>query len=226
MHDQEPSYYEIALTNRQVVVAFVILLLCLLGTFFAGVWVGRGEVRAAHPVSAERTADAGDGIEELDFFGDGEGAETTEEVQPAEPAPPRDDAVERRVEIDPGAEAERRPPRRPPAESSGQQAAARETPPAPEPAAPQPSEPSEPAAESARGEGSVIQVFSSRDREQAERLVERLVDGGQDAFLSPVDVDGQTMYRVRIGPFPNRERAEAVADRVRREYRLDTWITQ
>ena len=30
----EPSYYEIALTNRQVLVAFVVLLVCLLGAFF------------------------------------------------------------------------------------------------------------------------------------------------------------------------------------------------
>ncbi|HEY8021186.1 MAG TPA: hypothetical protein VIH93_08800, partial [Thermoanaerobaculia bacterium] len=45
----EPSYYEIALTNRQVVVAFVVLLVCLLSAFFSGVWIGRG--------SAERSAD-------------------------------------------------------------------------------------------------------------------------------------------------------------------------
>jgi len=37
----EPSYYEIALTNRQVIVAFVLLLTCILGAFFSGVWIGR-----------------------------------------------------------------------------------------------------------------------------------------------------------------------------------------
>jgi len=37
----EPSYYEIALTNRQVVVAFVILLVCLLSAFFSGEGPGR-----------------------------------------------------------------------------------------------------------------------------------------------------------------------------------------
>ena len=36
MHDsQEPSYYEIALTNRQVLVFFVVLLLCVVGAFFS-----------------------------------------------------------------------------------------------------------------------------------------------------------------------------------------------
>src|SRR5262249_39766220 len=37
----EPSYYEIALTNRQVVVAFVILLACVVAAFLSGVWIGR-----------------------------------------------------------------------------------------------------------------------------------------------------------------------------------------
>jgi len=39
---REPSYYEIALTQRQVVIAFVILLTCLVAAFFSGVWVGSG----------------------------------------------------------------------------------------------------------------------------------------------------------------------------------------
>jgi len=39
---QEPSYYEIALTNRQVLVVFVVLLVCVVVAFVSGVWVGRG----------------------------------------------------------------------------------------------------------------------------------------------------------------------------------------
>src|SRR5436305_10310243 len=93
----EPSYYEIALTNRQVVVAFVILLGCLLAAFFSGVWIGRGGiephrdqmVRATPPPpSAE-----GRTLEELKFFADrpnkkgGKPDEKVTEVAPA-PAPP------------------------------------------------------------------------------------------------------------------------------------------
>ena len=36
----EPSYYEIALTNRQVVVAFVLILSSVMAAFLSGVWVG------------------------------------------------------------------------------------------------------------------------------------------------------------------------------------------
>jgi cell division septation protein DedD len=34
------------------------------------------------------------------------------------------------------------------------------------------------------------------------------------------------MFRVRIGPYEERQSAERVAENVRRSYRLDTWITQ
>ena len=56
----EPSYYEIALTNRQVVIAFVILLTLVLAIFLCGVWVGKnGQARLASqggtPLPAEGT---------------------------------------------------------------------------------------------------------------------------------------------------------------------------
>ena len=71
----------------------------------------------------------------------------------------------------------------------------------------------------------VIQVFSSADREQADKVREDLVNAGFTAFLSPLAKNGQTMYRVRIGPFANRASAEPVAEKVRKEHKLDTWIT-
>ena len=71
----------------------------------------------------------------------------------------------------------------------------------------------------------VIQVFSTADKEQADKVRDGLVHAGFTAFLSPIAKGGQTMYRVRIGPFPSRTAAEPVADKVRKERKLDTWIT-
>ena len=93
--------------------------------------------------------------------------------------------------------------------------------PAPTAAAPAPAA----AAADAAG-GLVIQVFSSRDKDQAEKVVGRLKRGGHPAYLSPVEVSGRTMYRVRIGPFGDRAEAQKVADQVRHDFKLDTWITQ
>jgi cell division septation protein DedD len=308
----EPSYYEIALTNRQVVVAFIVLLVCLVAAFFSGVWIGRESstrafaqlARATPPgagsaaagsgtPSTDGTAAAGaagagerpDGqaLQEFKFFNDQKKKPAAEAhpgrqekgraVAPPEPAAeatperqesPRAAAPVAAVKAAPPAATPSRPPAgaagegepMPPAAAAGRSrraatAASAEPRPAPvavrpvaEAAAPTaavaPIAPSSASSEGPReakrpaegpqpaalGAGSVvIQVFSSSDKAQAEKIRERLVKAGQEAFLSPIEKGGQTMYRVRLGPFPSREKAEKVADQVRREQKLDTWIT-
>ena len=72
----------------------------------------------------------------------------------------------------------------------------------------------------------VIQVFSSKDQLQADRLVDKLLVGGFPAFAISEDVEGNTVYRVRIGPYRARERAEDVAGLVKKSFKVDTWITR
>ena len=81
----EPSYYEIALTNRQVLVAFVVLLLCLLGAFFSGVWVGRGAAPDKPPAQAATPPKNDAPLEEYTFFSEN-GKRTSQ--QPAASAKP------------------------------------------------------------------------------------------------------------------------------------------
>jgi cell division septation protein DedD len=241
----EPSYYEIALTNRQVIVAFVILLVCLLSAFFSGVWIGReSTARAAEDQVVRNTPPAppqeGQNLEELEFFdsrnqasgGEGDREETPpqnaadttllEDFGGSEPAPettvppagdepaPQDsqarpaDAAGEPEESEPEmSRAERRRRR-------NQAAAAAAS--AVEPAIPKGS--------------AVIQVFSSADQSQANRIRDRLAGGGFQAYLSPVEVGGHTMYRVRLGPFGSRAEAQKVAETVRKSYKLDTWVTE
>lgn len=253
----EPSYYEIALTNRQVVVAFVILLVCLITAFFSGVWVGRESgfrsaeqmVRAAPPTEEEEKE--GQNLEEFEFF-DSEQKAAATTTAPAEPEPePEPETEDSTLTEELGVEdrepqvAEREPlPDRaaqpaPPAEPAltpRQQriearrqrereaaAAAAATPPAPRPARTETPAQAEPA----RSAGQVvIQVFSSPEKDQAERIRTRLTGGGHRAYLSPVEVAGRTMYRVRIGPFDSRGDAQKVAEQVRKGYKLDTWVTE
>ena len=90
----EPSYYEIALTNRQVVVAFVILLVCLLSAFFSGVWIGRESTRPAPQEQIVRNAPPpeakkeGQNLEELEFFDQETPAVAAGDEQEEPPAPP------------------------------------------------------------------------------------------------------------------------------------------
>ncbi|HZF08435.1 MAG TPA: SPOR domain-containing protein [Thermoanaerobaculia bacterium] len=261
----EPSYYEIALTNRQVVVAFVILLACLLAAFFSGVWIGRGgiEPRRDQVVRATPPQPPAEGqtLEELKFFADRPAKKGAKpEEKPAEPkteeiaavpAPspaPAPKPPETTLQQDLGTSRSRPSP--PPSNS-----VVRSTPPAPAPAPEEVAEPARPepvqtrpapadhnargktpasapapdtSTESAQpGAGSVVvQVFASADPAEAQRVRERLVKGGQTAFLSPLTVDGHTMYRVRIGPFGTRQKAQKVAEKVRKTFKLDTWLTE
>ncbi len=269
----EPSYYEIALTNRQVVVAFVILLTCLVAAFFSGVWIGReATARAAQEQIVRNTPppqDAeGKNLEELEFFDKNKkGADPTksdpqEAARPApgstliedlgvrktpatqtppqeEPAPPPQARPAQEAPAAPApdpaqARLERRKARAA-AAAAAAAPAAQETPAEapPEPAAkpvkatPKAGKTAKSAAAPATPKGAyVIQVFSSADQAQADRIRARLVAGGQTAYLSPIDRGGRTMYRVRVGPFKSRDEAQKVADKVRKGYKLDTWVTE
>ncbi|MEM9558572.1 MAG: SPOR domain-containing protein [Acidobacteriota bacterium] len=254
-HD-EPSYYEIALTTRQVVVFFVVLLIFVVATFLSGVWVGKsGRGRLADAGGgtprtqvASTEGEALDNIEELRFFDENEGgegapqppdlSEILENPRPdttlaqdvgsqraAEPQPaeaPDGPSRPQRQEAPPS-QASAPPPSSPPPSSQPTSSPPRQAT-APPPSPPPPAQ-ARPAAPAGSAEGFVIQVFSTRDEPQARRVLEQLRGGGHRAFLSPVDVDGTTMYRVRVGPFGERAEADRVAQRVTREMRLDTWVT-
>lgn len=92
-NSHEPSYYEIALTNRQVVVAFVILLVCLVSAFFAGLWIGRESavraqdqmVRNSPPAPAE--PQDGQALEEFRFFEDDQHTGSTPGQTPPKETP-------------------------------------------------------------------------------------------------------------------------------------------
>jgi hypothetical protein len=354
----EPSYYEIALTNRQVVVAFVILLTCVVAAFFSGVWIGResaaraqerlallgrGHVLDGANPDADKGKQEGQALQEFKFFADSRQRPAAAKDHPAakgdagsrsgreRPAAAMDDSAakgdagsrsERSTLADdlhraggsvtPAAPAGNAAASTAPRAASGAAAAsassaaakrnrrdsagssttqASQAPAAtpasdaagegePLPGSPQPAAraarsprakassgtgaPSAgggkssiswsaaaeapPAGASPAGAGAlpsgasgasraaasgaaaaagevVIQVFSTADKEQADKVRDSLVDAGFAAFLSPIAKGGQTMYRVRIGPFPSRTAAEPVADKVRKEHKLDTWIT-
>lgn len=220
----EPSYYEIALTGRQVLVAFVILLVCVVAAFFSGVWVARegGEPDAARPQAAEAEAPE-HRPDELSFF----------EEEPMERPRPLGEVAE---EARPGTTLR---------EDVGDRGAAAETARGPGAEEPDPGAPPEgpaatagtepPARDRATDAGPsralasgdlVIQVLVSSEEAKAREILDRLTKNGFRAFLSPVTDGGRTLYRVRVGPFERKSDAEAVAERLRSSLHLDTWITQ
>ena len=263
--NREPSYYEIALTQRQVVIAFVILLACLVVAFFSGVWVGSGgrgallgddrepeavaELKGASnlppPAGAGAEGRAGGAAEgaaegavdepaepdadQLRFFSERETRPTPTAQEPSPPAPSGSSPSPDRSGS-PSADRPRSPgnlprddpdydPRKDPRRRSDVAPAVRPNPEPPELVDPRATEP--PGAG-----GPVIQVFSSHDQAQAQKVLDRLLRAGLDAYLEAAEVSGVIRYRVRLGPFADRAKAEAVAAQLRRDFKLETWITQ
>ncbi|HKY32687.1 MAG TPA: SPOR domain-containing protein [Candidatus Polarisedimenticolia bacterium] len=103
-----------------------------------------------------------------------------------------------------------------PLQASGETAPAR-------PAASSPRPPSRTAAETGRrsvNEGVMIQVFASRDRAAADAIRNRLRSRGYTALM----VSEGGSYKVRVGPYADKEEAERSAAVLRQQENLSTWI--
>jgi cell division septation protein DedD len=211
----EPSYYEIALTGRQVLVAFVVLLVCLVAAFFSGVWVGSGggDSEERPPEIAREESDEGEPLQELSFF---------EEEPMDRPRDLGEVAREPRQDTTLLEDVDGREPERitvPPPDETEEPAAPA---PAPEPR-PAPSPP--PSTPVTAGDW-IIQVFVSGEEEAARDMLAKVKGNGFRGSLSPVIDAGRTLYRVRVGPFERRSDADSVAARLKREMGLETWVTQ
>jgi len=66
----------------------------------------------------------------------------------------------------------------------------------------------------------MIQVFASKDRSAAESIRRRLRTKGYTALLVP----DRGTYKVRVGPYADREEAERAATILREQEKLTTWI--
>jgi DedD protein len=79
--------------------------------------------------------------------------------------------------------------------------------PEPEPTKPAPVEPPAPVPT----EGWAVQLGSFSQRDNAQRLAAEVADKGFATFLMPLEKDGATLYRVRVGPRPDRAAADKLA---------------
>ena len=237
----EPSYYEIALTSRQVLGAFVVLLTAMLVAFFSGVWIGRGG--SAGPPAAQATGAQAGGeppIQEFKFFSEDRRAGAAPPTAVAPPAtieprpgrtlaedvgaPPTAAPLPTLAVVEPPVErvAERpleRPVLAPAARPAATPAPVSTAAPAASPKA------TAPAAAVAAGGNFYVQVISSREESKAKRYQQDLLRRGFKAFLSPVERDGQKFYRVRIGPYARRDQAQAVVEKVRKRVTRDAIVT-
>jgi DedD protein len=63
----------------------------------------------------------------------------------------------------------------------------------------------------------VVQVISLRDQDKARTIRDSLRGKGFPSFVAKAEVDGQTYYRVQVGPEVERERADRLAEQLKSE---------
>lgn len=232
---QDDYFYEIQLTNKQLVFYFMAGATGLILSFLAGVMVGRGvdstgetagtRVVQEEKVVAEETPRPAPSAEDLSYAQRLEGDRTEEGLQkPATPAPT---AREVAPEIVPPATAPAVRPTQAPTPRPAATVAA--TPrPAPSPratpsvrtAAATPAPTSVPVAAG----NFTIQVGAYRDRNSAETVMARLKVKGFAAYVT--SPQGGGLFNVRVGNFTARADAERVQGRLRDDEKFKPFIVQ
>jgi DedD protein len=277
----EPSYYEVALTSKQVMAALVIVLACLTAAFFAGFWIGRDSERPLvlasqelhQPSPIERPAE-----EPLPVTPGTEGAPVLEPlaepaaeglaaeaaapaaVDPASaPAPASTDGFEAPPPLPPANGVENPDPNVPlwkqrldrareaarlekefaqatgePATGGAAPAAPQPAPASPEPApivaeTTRPSEPtratvSEPVPSVPAGSVYVVQVLVTKDPAKARQVIAQLKGAGYPASLATFEQGGATLSRVKVGPYRERARAQAIGNEIKTKLKLEAWV--
>ena len=232
---QDDYYYEIQLTNKQLVFYFLAGATGLILSFLAGVMVGRGvdqtagEVQAARPVAEERVV--------------------TEETPKPVPSTAGDLTYAQRLESDKTDDGLERPK----GATSTARAARTVNPPVTTAAAPATTVPAAPpvtvaavprpgpandarptpaAAKPIKGPGApipaggnfTIQVGAFKDKASADSIVTRLKAKGFAAYV--VSPEGEGLFNVRVGNFATRPEAERVQGKLRDEEKYKPFIVK
>jgi cell division septation protein DedD len=212
---QDDYYYEIQLTNKQLVFYFMAGAAGLILSFLAGVMVGRGVDTAANASELARPIAEGRVVQE----------------QPATAREPSDYSYPQRLESDRPAAALERP--QPGARTTPPPARAAATP-TPKPATPKPATPKAasprpatpkptpiratptlPKALPPASAGHAVQVGAFKDEAGANSVMNRLKAKGFPAYVNAPAPQSGGLYTVRVGPYRDRADADVVAARLR-----------
>jgi cell division septation protein DedD len=215
---QDDYYYEIQLTNKQLVFYFMAGAAGLILSFLAGVMVGRGVDAAAN--ASDRTLPLTEG--------------RVVQEQPAAAPTPSEYSYPQRLESErPAAVLERprpgaatpSPPRAAAATPAPKPTPARPAPTAtPKPATPKPATPkptpiratpSLPKAVSPQSAGHAVQVGAFKDKAGADKLMSGLKAKGFPAYVNAPAPQSGGLFTVRVGPYRDRADADVVAARLR-----------
>jgi cell division protein FtsN len=239
------SYYQVSFTGVQALVGLVALLAALALAFFLGAKAGfekstsagaqpsvvpPGESESPASVPAVPTSTTIEGpapAQSASAAAPGTAAATSS--APAPPLAPQEAPVFEDREA--GVGAEQAPSR---TEIAGETS---RTPAAPSPKAPPKTPPRRAAAEKEEtspaaaaaaktASGYYVQILSTTSKSEATRWKERLSAKKYRPALSAVDSSKGKMYRVRLGPYADKEQAKKLAAKISAEFHREAWVAR
>jgi cell division septation protein DedD len=214
----DEGLHEIQLNGKQLVFLFMASTVVAVVIFLCGVMVGRG-VRAQRPAleaAVEAATDPTSGATSDVTLPPATAVTSNAPIAAQETLtyPSRLDGQE------PVAERLR------PGSGSREQGFAKSAPPvAAKPVAPK-REPSAGVGDEPAGNGFVVQIAAVNDRREAETIATRLAGKGYPSFVTTPPNGAARMFRVRIGKYPTRREAQAIAARLQKEDQFKPWITK
>lgn len=212
---QDDYWYEIHLSNKQLVFYFMAAATGLILSFLAGVMVGRGVDDGMEPAAVARAARPEEKVV------------TEEAVRPA-PPPAEEMTYAQRLESERTDDALEKPGAAARGGSKPAPATARPGPAAtrPAPVTARPTEPPPRLPPPPQATGSfAIQVGAFKDRAGAESMMSRLKGKGLPAYVHAA-ATGDGLYNVRVGSYASRAEAEEVQARLRDQEKLQPFIVR
>ncbi|HRC88067.1 MAG TPA: SPOR domain-containing protein, partial [Thermoanaerobaculia bacterium] len=70
----------------------------------------------------------------------------------------------------------------------------------------------------------VVQVLVTKDLAKAQQVLAQLRGGGYPASMANLEQGGATLYRVRVGPFADKARAQKIGEEMKTRYKLEAWV--
>lgn len=217
----DDGFHEIQLSGKQLVFLFIVTTVVAVVIFLCGVQVGRG-------VKSDRPGEVADNVAAA-----GPTPEATPPTQPAaaggppaaeQPAPvaePDDElSYAKRLQADQGAPAIEKLK----SPSSGSQAAKAAVPAVPPSVAKPEPVPAATAQDAGRAGGWIVQITAMKDRNACAGIAQRLTAKGYPAFVQDPAPGSPKIYRVHVGGYPDRDKAEQAARRLATEEQFKTYV--
>jgi cell division septation protein DedD len=221
----DEGFHEIQLSGKQLVFLFMMATVLAVSIFLCGVKVGRGVrpergIETADTVASSTPPPAAT-TPSQPVAGGGPPA-----AEPPAPAPEPDDELSyaKRLQGDPSTS---------PAEKlkspsvASQAPAAKVTPPRTESPAARPAPKAEPAGapqSTGRPGGWIVQITALQDRGACATIAQRLIAKGYPAFVLDPAPGSPKIYRVQVGGYPDRDKAEQAGRKLAAEEQFKTYV--